>query len=410
MTVEAITAAPVRPAGQNRYRWPLMRDNITPEDLEALRAFLAQDPLPVLTQAGQVATFEREWSEWLGTRYSVFVNSGSSANLITLAALRWLYGPGEVVVPPLTWVSDIAAVLQAGFEPVFADINLQTLGLDAQQVLQRLTSRTRAVFVTHVLGYNALTDELYAELRDRGIPILEDVCESHGATWKRRKLGTWGAVSNFSFYYAHHLSTIEGGMACTSDPDWYDALRMLRSHGLVRESPSPATRRRYAAEFPDLNPDFIFAMPAYNVRSTELNAVLGRSQLRRLDACNQLRQRNLECFLRHLDPARYYTDFRIEGSCNYALTLLLREPDERLRGEVVRALRREGVEFRCGMSGGGNQLRQPYLRQRFPELRPHDYPNVEHVHRYGMYIGNYPALSTDEILWLCDLLNSLPRS
>ncbi len=409
MTAEALVATEVRPAGRGQYRWPLMRDNITVEDLDALRNFLAQDPMPVLTQAGQVAAFEREWSDWLGTRYSVFVNSGSSANLITLAALRWRYGPGEVIVPPLTWVSDIAAVLQNGFDPVFADINLQTLGLDTHEVLRRLTPRTRAVFMTHVLGYNALSDELYAELQARGIPILEDVCESHGATWRGRKLGTWGHVSNFSFYYAHHLSTIEGGMACTSDPEWYDALRMLRSHGLVRESPSQATRRQYQANYPDLNPDFIFAAPAYNVRSTELNAVLGRSQLRRLDECNRLRQQNLECFLRHLDPKRYFTDFRLEGNCNYALTLLLRDPDDRLCDQVVRTLRREGVEFRRGMSGGGNQLRQPYLRQRFPDIRPEDYPHAEHVHFYGFYIGNYPALAREEILWLCDLLNSLPK-
>jgi CDP-6-deoxy-D-xylo-4-hexulose-3-dehydrase len=408
MTAEAIAPNEIRPAGQSHYRWPLMRDNITVEDLDALRDFLAQDPLPVLTQAGQVAAFEREWSAWLGTRFSVFVNSGSSANLITLAALRWRHGPGEVIVPPLTWVSDIAAVLQNGFDPVFADIDLQTLGLDTHEVLRRITPRTRAVFLTHVLGYNALSDQLYAELQARGIPLLEDVCESHGATWRGRKLGTWGAVSNFSFYYAHHLSTIEGGMACTSDPEWYDALRMLRSHGLLRESPSQITRRRYESNYPDLNPDFIFAVPAYNVRSTELNAVLGRSQLRRLDECNRRRQQNLECFLKHLDPERYFTDFRLDGNCNYALTLLLRQPDDTLRDRVVQALRREGVEFRRGMSGGGNQLRQPYLRQRFPDIRPEDYPHAEHVHFYGFYIGNYPTLARDEILWLCDLLNSLP--
>ena len=155
---------------------------------------------------------------------------------MTLAALKELYGPGgEVIVPTITWVSDIAAVLHCGFEPVFVDIDPRTLGMDNEQVLAKITPRTRAVFLTHVLGYNALSRRLLDELRRRGVPLLEDVCESHGATFEGRKLGTFGLASNFSFYYAHHLSTIEGGMVCTNNADLYETVRMLRSHGMVRE-------------------------------------------------------------------------------------------------------------------------------------------------------------------------------
>src|SRR5262249_4656582 len=142
---------------------------------------------------------------------------------------------GQVIVPAITWVSDIAAVLQNGFEPVFVDIDPRTLGMDNEQVLEKITPRTHAVFLTHVLGYNALTSSLLKELERRGIPLLEDVCESHGATFEDRKLGAFGIASNFSFYYAHHLSTIEGGMVSTSNTELYEMLRMLRSHGMVRE-------------------------------------------------------------------------------------------------------------------------------------------------------------------------------
>src|SRR5438094_7257955 len=212
-----------------RLNWPLMKNNIAREDLDAVCALLSRDD-PVLTQSANVRAFEEEWSDWLGVKYSVFVNSGSSANLVTLAALKELNGPGgEVIVPTITWVSDIAAVLHCGFEPVFVDIDPRTLGMDNEQVLAKLTSRTRAVFVTHVLGYNALTRPLLNELGRRSIPLLEDVCEAHGGTFDGRKLGAIGLVSNFSFYYAHHLRTIEGAMVCTNDAELYETVRMLRS-------------------------------------------------------------------------------------------------------------------------------------------------------------------------------------
>lgn len=386
--------------------WPLMRNNITREDLDALVRFLQGDE-PRLTQGREVALFEQEWSEWLGVRHSVFVNSGSSANLITLAALRHRFGPGEVVVPPLTWVSDVAAVLHAGLTPVFVDIDRRTLGMDSEQVVAALSSRTRAVFLTHVLGYDALSERLLDALRERHVPLVEDVCESYGATHCGRKLGRFGLASNFSFYYAHHMSTIEGGMVSTDDAELDAVLRMLRAHGLVRESGSDTVCRRHVQQHPDLSSDFIFALPGFNVRSTELNAVIGRSQLRRLDANNRRRREHLDLFLERLDPERYFTDFATEGSCNYALTLVLRHPDDALRDRVVAKLRECGVEFRRGLSGGGNQLRQPYLQALMPGIDPTRFPNVEHVHFYGFYIGNYPDLEPEQVLELCDKLNCL---
>jgi CDP-6-deoxy-D-xylo-4-hexulose-3-dehydrase len=387
--------------------WPLMRNNISREDLDAVCRLLQQDD-PVLTQSKQVRAFEEEWSRWLGVEYSVFVNSGSSANLVTLAALRELHGPGgEVIVPSITWVSDVAAVLHCGFTPVFVDIDPHTLGMDNAEVLEKVNDRTRAVFLTHVLGYNGLTQTLLDGLKTRRVPLIEDVCESHGATFGGRKLGAFGLASNFSFYYAHHLSTIEGGMVCTDDHDLYETVRMLRSHGMVRELDCNGRKWDYYDEYPDLNPDFIFAFPAYNVRSTEINAVIGRSQLKRLDDGNRRRTENLRLFLRHLDPHLYRTDFATEGSSNYAFTLILNEPDQGLCERVMSALKKNGVEFRRGTAGGGNQLRQPYLRRILGADAWKACPHADHVHFYGFYIGNYPTLDRDRILRLCDLLNGL---
>jgi len=385
--------------------WPLMENNITMEDLNVLIEFLKGQPR--LTQSENVKAFECEWSEWLGVRYSVFVNSGASANFITMAAIKHLYGVGEVIIPPLTWVSDIVSVVQNGFKPVFVDINPKNLCMNDKQVIAKLTDKTKAVFLTHVQGFNGLTDRLLDVLKKKNIPLIEDVCESHGATFKGKKLGSYGLASNFSFYFAHHMSTVEGGMVCTNDRTIYETARMLRSHGMVREIEDNSLKEKYIRENPELTPDFIFALPAYNMRNTEIGAVFGRSQLKRLNENNAKRRRNFEIFLNNLDLAKYRTDFDLEGSCNYAFNLVIKKPDPQFRDKVEDAMRDVGVEFRRGSSGGGNQLRQPYLKGIVPENEFEKYPEMEHVHFYGYYIGNYPDLEEQKILNLCSLLNHI---
>ena len=391
----------------NKYlNWPLMANNITRDDLDSVIEYLSGED-PQLTQSENVRLFEEEWSDWLGVKYSVFVNSGSSANLITISTLKETVGLGEIIVPPLTWVSDIAAVIHCGFTPVFADINVRTLGLSDKKIIDKITPETKAVFLTHVLGFNALTHKLLDVLNENKIPLIEDVCESHGAIFEGKKLGTFGLMSNFSFYYAHHMSTIEGGMVSTNDDELYQILRMLRSHGLVREASSKIYQKRFYQKHPDLNPEFIFAFPAYNVRSTEINAVIGRTQLKRLDHNNEIRRANFKLFLQNLDSDKYFTDFALEGSCNYAFTLVLKQADDQLCLQVVQTLNLLNVEFRRGTAGGGNQLRQPYLKQLNGNNSLQDFPSVEHVHFYGFYIGNYPSLDTKKIFTLCNHLNRL---
>lgn len=384
-----------------------MRNNLAREDLDAVIEHLKQDD-PILTNGANVRAFEAEWSQWLGTKYSVFVNSGASANLLTMALLKLKHPEGgEVIVPPLTWVSDIASVLQHGFTPVFVDIDRRSLAMEETQIVSAITDRTRAVFLTHVQGFDGLTDGLISELQRRNIPLIEDVCESHGATHSGKKLGSFGWVSNFSFYYAHHMTTIEGGMICTDDFDVYQQARMLRSHGMVREANDNGIKEQYIAENPQLNPDFIFSCLAYNVRNTEIGGIMGRSQLKRLDANVIRRSENQERFLSRIDPVRFRTDFKVEGSSNYAFNLVLRSADFALADRLMAAMGAAGIEFRRGSAGGGNQLRQPYLKGLIPEDHYKAFPETDHIHFFGFYIGNFPELTFGEIDEICAILNSV---
>ena len=384
--------------------WPLMHNNITRADLDLIIQYLSGED-PQLTHGPKVREFEKKWSEWLGVKYSVMVNSGSSANDLTMLALKHLKGVGEVIVPPLTWVSDIASVLHAGMSPKFVDISPKNLALDETKVLNAISSNTKAVFLTHVLGYDGLTDKLIKTLNDLGIPLIEDVCESHGATHNGKKLGSFGWASNFSFYYAHHLTTIEGGMICTNDQELFEIIRMLRSHGMLRESTNKNLKEKYMSEYPDLNSDFIFTIASHNMRPTELNGLLGISQLNRLDMNIKKRAENLDCFLDNLNSEIFRTDFLREGNSNYAFTLVLKEPSYDLRDKVEFQLKSNGVEFRRGLSGGGNQLRQPYLKNISGLPNPESLKETEHIHNFAWYIGNYPSINQSDIMWLVNLLN-----
>ena len=388
-------------------KYPLMRNNISRSDLDALIEHLKQDD-PILTNGPNCKKFEDEWSKWLGVHYSVFVNSGASANLLSMTVLKIKYPEGgEIIVPPLTCVSDIASVIQCGFTPVFVDIDLDTLGMNNQKILDAITPKTRAVFLSHIQGFNALTDKLIYELSDHNIPLIEDVCESHGASHGNRLLGSIGLMSNFSFYYAHHMTTIEGGMVCTNDPEVYETLRMLRSHGMVREINNPSRKSKYVKEYPELNPDFIFAHASYNMRNTELGGILGRKQLTKLDENVKMRNENHFRFLRKLDMNRFATDFKLIGSSNYAFNLLLLKKDPEYVTRLMNTMQTYGIEFRRGSAGGGNQLRQPYLKGIVPDGHYLNYPNTEHVHFYGFYIGNFPSMTFDEIDSITNIINKV---
>ena len=389
-----------------KFYHPLMHNNFTNTDMGAAIKML-KIKNEILTQSKYVKMFEKKWSRWLGIKYSVFVNSGSSANFLTMAALKILYGKGEVILPALTWISDINSVIQNNFKPVFVDINPRNLCMSTNEIIKKVNKNTLAVFITHAQGFNGLTTKLISFLKKRNVTLIEDVSESHGSTFKKKKLGTFGKISNFSFYYAHHMTTIEGGMICTNDKNIYEMLKMLRSHGMIRESNNLLFEKKIAKKYPYLSPKFIFLYPGYNFRNNEIGAVIGLSQLRSLDRNNNKRKENFRLFIKLLDNTKYRTDFDLEGSCNYAFPVILKTKSLKLRNYFEKNLTKNKIEFRRGSAGGGNQLRQPYLKEIAKKINLKTFIEVEHIHFFGYYVGNYPSLSKSKIKKICNILNRI---
>ena len=383
----------------------LMENNITKKDLSKAAKFFKKGK--IFTQSKNVALFEKRWSKWLGVKYSVFVNSGSSANLLTITILKILKGKGDVIVPSFTWVSDISSVLQNGLNPVFVDINPKNLCMSEKDIIKKVNKKTIAVFLSHMQGFNGLSTHLLNFLKRKKIMLIEDVCEAHGATFKNRKLGTFGKISNFSYYYAHHMSTIEGGMICTNDKEIYHLARMLRSHGMAREIGNKKIEKKIIQQNPKLSPQFIFVHPGYNMRNTEVGAIIGLNQLKSLDKNNRSRIRNFKFFLDNLNQSKYRTDFDLRGNCNYSFPVILKKASFNDWKKLSSTLKNKKIEYRKGNAGGGNQLRQPYLKNFRKKYNLKNFKQVDHIHFFSCYIGNYPSLNTKKIKKICSILNSI---
>tara|TARA_R110000744_G_scaffold90507_7_gene175688 strand:- start:6277 stop:7443 length:1167 start_codon:yes stop_codon:yes gene_type:complete len=386
---------------QSNFSWSLINDNITESDKEILADFILNTNR--FTNGPKVKQFEQVWSEWLGVKYSVMVGSGAASNYITTSIVRELKGQtGEIIVPPIGWVSDISSVINTGFLPVFVDVELQSMAIAAQNIEKAINKNTKAIVLVHALGFNGINDELIKLAKKYDLLLIEDCCESHGATYKDKKVGSYGDMSCFSFYFGHHMTTIEGGMLCTNNKEIYELARMFRSHGMTREA-SQETHDKYAK--PDVNPLFTFAVPGYNMRSGEINAVLGLEQIKRLDYNIQKRQENFNIWLTNLDSSLYYIGYDVEGSSNYALPLILNKDNDRMQ-QVCNLLEEERVEYRLGTAGGGNQARQPYL-ERYGYKVVGSLETSDYIHDYGLYIGNHPELSEKQIIDLCRRLNNV---
>jgi len=279
--------------------------------------------------------------------------------------------------------------------------------MSEEQIIKKINKKTIAVFMTHVQGFNGLSNKLLSFLKKRKILLIEDVCESHGATFNNKKLGTFGKISNFSFYYAHHMSTIEGGAVCTNDRYIYETVRILRSHGMARESGNSNFEKRMIKKFPKLSPKFIFLYPGYNFRNNEIGAVIGLNQLKSLTKNNLKRNKNFSLFLKLIDKTKYRTDFYKRGSSNYAFPVILKTKNIQLRDKFEKVLLSKKIEFRRGNAGGGNQLRQPYLKKFIKKLNFKNFKEVDHIHFFGYYIGNYPSLKSNKIKKICKILNNI---
>ena len=383
------------------FNWQLINDSITNSDKKALTDFI-NTPNQRFTNGSKVKEFEKAWSDYMGCSYSVFVNSGASANYIMASIMKEEKGLGEVIVSPLGWVSDVAPLVNLGFTPVFVDISMENMSITLENIKKAMTPKTVGVSLVHVLGFNAITDEMVNFCKRYNLFLIEDCCEAHGATYKGTKVGVFGDVSNFSFYFGHHITTIEGGMVCTNDEKLYEQALLFRSHGMTR-GVSNRIEEHYEKKYPDLNPLFTFAVPGYNMRNQEINAVLGLEQLKRLQYNCDKRRDNFARWLEMLDHNHFYTDFYQNGNSNFALPLILRKKDLELFEKCCILLDEQKVEYRVGTAGGGNQARQPYLEKY--DFRTKDLSNVDHVHDFGLYIGNHPELTPYQIDTICLKLN-----
>ena len=391
------------------YKWPLINDNITKEDRKVLSEFILDNQR--LTNGERVREFESIWAKWLGVKHSVMVNSGNSGNFLSIALVKELYGIGEVIVPPLGWVSDISSVVQLGMTPVFVDISMENLSITAENIEKAITPQTKAIVLVHCLGFNAINEKILEISKKHNLVLIEDCCEAHGATFKGQRVGSFGDISIFSFYFGHHITTIEGGMVCVNDDNANDIVRLFRSHGMTREA-SQELQDNFTNNYPELNPLFTFAVAGFNMRSTELNAVLGIEQMKRIDSNVEKRQHNFKLWLDNLDKYKFYTEFDVEGNSNFALPLIMKKGyEDRFDinddfSGVRDILDLSGVEYRLGTAGGGNQALQPYLKK-YEHRIEGELTNVNYVHNNSLYIGNHTDLTDEQIIKLCKSLNNV---
>tara|TARA_A100001515_G_scaffold143826_1_gene146020 strand:- start:765 stop:1892 length:1128 start_codon:yes stop_codon:yes gene_type:complete len=372
--------------------WKLMTDDaITKEERRLLSDFVLQSDK--LSQGERVKLFEQKWSEWLGCKYSVFVNSGSSANLMLVRALSNLK---NWTAQSCTWSTTVSPIIQNGATLTLCDVDLKDFSPDLVELENIFKEqRTDCLFLTHLLGFCALSDELLELCEKYNVTLLEDCCESHGATFKGRKVGTFGKGSSFSFYYGHHMTTIEGGMVCTDDEDLYQELLLLRSHGLLRELPP---EHRKARQVPDVNPAFCFLRDGYNLRNTEIHAHLGILQLPNLDNAIEYRNKLLKIFLETLDSDKYVTDFKTDGCSNFAFPIFVK--DKALLSKVCDILQKNKVEYRPCIAGNLNK--HPLTRD---IKKSYSDRNAQKIHENCIYIGNHKDVTFEDIINLCEQLN-----
>lgn len=387
------------PTAGLRYR--LAEDTIDQRDLEELADWLRTNPW--LTQGPLVRAFEQEWARWLGVRYAVFVNSGSSANLLMYYALL-LSGRlrnRKVVVPAIAWATTVAPAFQLGFEPLLCDGDLRTLGLDLQHLEALLREHDpAAVIAVHTLGIPVDIEGLLGLKERYGFILMEDACAALGSRYDGRLVGTFGEMSSMSFYFGHHLSTIEGGMVSTDDEELCDILRMVRGHGWAKDlAPAKEERLARAYDVLDFNRIFTFYQPGLNLRSTDLNARIGLSQMRKIAWVIERRCANHRQYQQRLGAS---PDLVVPGNdraavCSISFVALARSRSHRDR--VVQALGAHGIETRP--LGGGSVGRQPFWIDRKGLCA---LPVADRVHETSFMLPNHPYLAPADIDTICDVV------
>lgn len=368
--------------------WKLMDNAITTSDKLKLIEFITSTDM--YTCGKKVEDFENKWSEWLGCKHSLFVTSGSVANLLLLASIKEHYkipNGSKVLVPACTWVTNVAPVIQLGLEPVFCDINLNNYSFDLENLPNN--DDIKIVFITHLLGINAAVEAL-KEKYPTSI-FIEDICESHGVTDKFGKKRGYGTGSTFSFYYGHHMTTIEGGMISTDNSELYQLMKLKRSHGMARHL-LPENYEKTISKYPNIDPKFLFLTDGYNFRNTELNAVIGIEQLQRLDESIKIRKRNYDRFMLYL--LKYETFFHIPTydpyNSSFCLPFVCKTKE--LKTKLVNIFNKLEIEYRPIV--GGNLLIHPFLDKWKNSTKT---PNADLLNDNGVYIGNSQFVTLEMI-------------
>jgi len=374
------------------------------EEVESVNRVIAQGHL---TMGQEVSAFEKEFANYFGMQHAVMVNSGSSANLISVASLffksqRPLQRGDEVIVPAISWATTYHPLQQYGLKLRIVDVELETLNIDVKQLERALTVRTRMIVGVSILGNPAALDVMRRFADRHGLYFLEDNCESLDAELGGRKTGTFGDLNTFSFFFSHHIATMEGGMVLTNDEELDHLLRSLRAHGWTRDLPpdSPLFQRTDSNHFEA----YRFILPGYNVRPLEVSGAVGREQLKKLPTMTRARRVNLALFQEMFNEDGRFIIQRENGkSSSFSFTVIL-NPEYRIdRERVFSALREADIGFR--MITGGCVVRHDVIRYYDYEVVG-NLRNAEMAHDFGFFVGNHPQDLSAQITKFRKVLDS----
>jgi CDP-6-deoxy-D-xylo-4-hexulose-3-dehydrase len=379
----------------------LVKDTIDNEDVNDLIEWLKTNPR--LTKGELTKEFEQKWSDWMGVKYSIYVNSGSSANLLMAYKMK-LMGIREVIVPAVSWATTIAPFIQFGITPILCDCDKDNLGIDVehlQSIVDDPETKPEAVVMTHILGFPSHINEIKSICDNNNMLLVEDSCETFGSTYDKKKTGTFGLMSTFSLYFGHHLSTIEGGMICTESKEVYNDLLMLRSHGWDRDlSKEDAEELRVKHNIDGFKSLYTFYLPGFNVRATDLQARIGLRQLDKADDVCKVRHENFMTYDKLINNSYWKVcPYDEDVISNFAYPIIHPKRDM-----IVKELEKNDVQ--CRPLVAGSMQYQPFLQVQNYYVKKIN-PFADEVEKFGMYVPNHQNLTTLEVEKVCEIINSV---
>lgn len=376
----------------------LVKDTIDNKDIDRLIDWLKS--YPKLTKGSVTIELEKKFSKWLGRKYSVFCNSGSSANLLMLYALKegkYLKN-SKIVVPAISWATDLAPVIQLGLDPILCDCNLEDLSVDLEH-LEEIFKKDKpaALLFVSILGLVPEMDKVVNLCSKYDVLLLEDTCESMGCEYKNKKLGTFGLASTFSTYFGHHISTIEGGFISTDDKELYELLVSMRSHGWDRDlSEDTQNQLQKDWKISKFNSLYTFYYSGFNLRSTDLQAYIGLAQIDKLDKWGLKRESNFKAYQKLINN-KYWMPYERPNTFTSNFAYPVVSPN---RDKIVLDLQKNNIEVRPMISGSMGT--QPFYIKSYGRL---ELKNATIIDKYGFYIPNHPKLSVENIEFISEIIN-----